>query len=149
MRAGVRLAVDVGSVRVGAARCDPDGLLATPLETLRRDDGDLDVLAAYVAELDPVEVVVGLPVALDGTEGLAAQGVRAYAAALRGALAAAGYRVTLRLVDERLSTAAAAKGLRSAGRDSRRGREVIDQAAAVEILQGALDRLRHLRLSAP
>lgn len=139
MRWGVRLGVDVGSVRVGLARCDPDGLLATPVETLQRGAGDLDAIAAHAEELEAVEIVVGLPVALDGTEGPAARAARGYAAALDETLATRGNRVPLRLVDERMTTAAATQGLRSAGRDARRGRSVIDQAAAVEILQGALD----------
>jgi putative holliday junction resolvase len=136
VRAGVRLGVDVGSVRVGVARSDPEGLLAMPLVTLRRSRTDLAELAALAAEHGAVEVVVGLPRTLAGREGTAATAATSYARRLVAALRAG---VTVRLVDERLSTVAAARDLRASGVDSRRGRRVIDQAAAVIILQGALD----------
>jgi putative Holliday junction resolvase len=136
MRAGVRVGVDVGSVRVGVAACDPAGLIATPVETLRRDrgGGDLDALARLVAEREAVEVVVGLPTTLAGQHGSAAQAAQEYAGAL-----AARVGVPVRLVDERLSTVGAERDLRASGVGSRKGRGVIDQAAAVIILQGALD----------
>lgn len=135
MRSGTRLGVDVGSVRVGVARSDPGGLLATPLVTLRRGKGDLRQLVALAAEHAAVEVVVGLPRTLAGREGVAAAAAADYAAALAERLPS----VTVRLVDERLSTVGAQRGLREVGVDTRRGRKVIDQAAAVIILQGALD----------
>lgn len=130
----MRLGVDVGSVRVGVAACDPSGLIATPVETLRRGKGDLDALVRLVAEREAVEVVVGLPTTLAGRHGSAAQAAEEYAEAL-----AARVGVPVRLVDERLSTVGAARDLRASGVDTRRGRGVIDQAAAVIILQGALD----------
>lgn len=136
MRAGVRLGVDVGSVRVGVARSDPEGLLATPLVTLRRGKSDLGDLARLAAEHEAVEVVVGLPRTLAGREGTAATAATSYARRLAARL---GADVSVRLVDERLSTVAAARELRASGIDTRRGRKVIDQAAAVIILQGALD----------
>lgn len=140
-RPGVRLGVDVGSVRVGVARTDPEGRLAVPVATLqrsRRGEEDLAALAALVADHRPLEVVVGLPVTLSGEHGPAVAAVRDYLDRLVGYLAARGLEVPVRLVDERLSTAAAAQGLRSAGRDTRRAREVIDQAAAVIIVQDAI-----------
>ncbi len=130
----MRLAVDPGAVRVGVASCDPDGLLATPVETVSRGRGDLRRLAALVAEHGAIEVVVGLPRSLSGGEGPAARGARAFARQLAGVL-----EVPVRLVDERLSTVAASRGLRESGVRGRRGRAVVDQAAAVVILQGALD----------
>jgi putative Holliday junction resolvase len=132
----VRLGVDVGSVRVGVARSDPEGLLATPLVTLHRGRTDLADLAALAAEHEAVEVVVGLPRTLAGREGTAADAATSYARRLAARLAAG---VTVRLVDERLSTVAAQRDLQASGIDTRRGRKVIDQAAAVIILQGALD----------
>ncbi|HSN06151.1 MAG TPA: Holliday junction resolvase RuvX [Candidatus Angelobacter sp.] len=141
----MRIGVDVGSVRVGVARTDPDGLLAVPVATLARPVGrsaprsDLLALADLVAEYDPLEVVVGLPLALDGTESHAAVAVRAYAGELTDLLRARGLPVPVRLLDERLTTAEATRGLQSAGRDSRSGRAVVDQAAAVIIVQHALD----------
>lgn len=138
VRPGVRLAVDVGSVRVGVAGCDPAGLLATPITVLRRDargGHDIDALAALVAEREPIEVLVGLPRSLSGKDGPAAIVAREYAAALDERIAP----VPVRLVDERMSTVQAARGLQSAGMRSRAARSVIDAAAAVVILQHALD----------
>ena len=134
VRPGVRIGVDVGSVRVGVAACDPAGLIATPVSTLSRGKGDLDALAALVAEREAVEVLVGLPTSLSGRAGPAAEAAEAYAGAL-----AARVPVPVRLVDERFSTVGAQRDLRASGVDTRRGRSVIDQAAAVIILQGALD----------
>lgn len=130
----MRLGVDVGTVRVGVAACDPAGVIATPVRTLRRGRGDLDALVALVAEREAMEVVVGLPITLAGGHGPAAVAAQAYAGAL-----ATRIPVPVRLVDERLSTVGAARDLRSSGVGSREGRSVIDQAAAVIILQGALD----------
>ena len=138
MRGGVRLGVDVGSVRVGLAVCDPSGSIASPVETLKRDRtqrSDLRRIAAEIAERDALEVVVGLPVSLSGREGPAAAAVRDYAADLAGMVAP----VPVRLVDERLSTVSAHQALTASGRSGRRHREVVDQVAAVLILQTALD----------
>jgi putative Holliday junction resolvase len=137
MRRGRRLGVDVGEARVGVASCDPDGLLATPVETVPGRDAQAAQrrLAALVAEYEPVEVVVGLPRSLGGGEGPAAARVRAFAERLARRVAP----VPVRLVDERLSTVSAARDMRAAGVSARRGRSRIDQAAAVVILQTALD----------
>ncbi|MGQ0626018.1 MAG: Holliday junction resolvase RuvX [Sporichthyaceae bacterium] len=135
MRPGVRLAIDLGSVRIGVAACDPAGILAFPLETVHRGAGDLPRLAALAAEHDVLEVLVGLPRSLSGSEGAAAAIVRAFAGELARALAPR----PIRLVDERLSTVSATRGMQAAGRSVRKGRGVIDQAAAVVFLQGALD----------
>jgi putative holliday junction resolvase len=136
VRVGVRLGVDVGSVRVGVARSDPDGLLATPLVTLRRGRTDVAELAALAEEYAAFEVVVGLPRTLADREAQAAKTATSYARRLAARL---GPSVSVRLVDERLSTVAAQRDLQANGIDTRRGRKVIDQAAAVIILQGALD----------
>jgi putative Holliday junction resolvase len=138
MRRGVRLGIDVGSVRVGVAACDPDGLIATPVATLRRGDGDLDEIARLWSDRAAIEVVVGLPRTLAGREGPAAEAAVAYAEAV----AARVGPTPVRLVDERLSTVGAQRGLRSSGVSSRKGRGVVDQAAAVIILQSALDEER-------
>jgi len=137
-RAGVRLGVDVGDARIGVACSDRDAAVATPVETVRAGRGSLARLAALAAELEAVEVVVGLPRSLSGREGPAAAKARAYA----GTLAAALAPVPVRLVDERLSTVAAERTLRDRGMAGRRGRDrraVVDQQAAVVILQTALD----------
>ncbi len=143
MRTGVRLGVDVGDVRVGVASSDPSGLLATPVETVARDlegGSDLDRVVGIVTDLSVMEVVIGLPRSLDGSEGPAAGKVRDWAQALRAALREASIENTpVRLVDERLSTVDAHRGLRESGVAGRNHREVVDQAAAVLILQTALD----------
>ncbi|MDQ1710936.1 MAG: putative pre6S rRNA nuclease [Frankiaceae bacterium] len=139
MRRGARIGVDVGSVRVGVAVSDPDGILATPVATLPRDaegGADLAALAALVAEHDAVEVVVGHPRHLSGAAGAAAREAEAYAAALADRV-----RVPVRLVDERLTTVSATRMLSDRGVRGKAQREVVDQAAAVAILQSALDAL--------
>jgi len=138
MRTGVRLGVDVGSVRVGLAASDPSGLLATPVQTLPRDPGgaaDQDAIAAEVLRRAVLEVVVGLPRSLSGQEGQAAALARDYA----GRLAVRIAPTPVRLVDERLTTVDAHRKLRDSGVAGRRQRAMVDQAAAVLILQGALD----------
>ena len=138
-RSGVRIGVDVGSVRVGVAASDPSGLLATPVRTLARDTSataaDLAELGRLVAEVEALEVVVGLPRTLAGQEGPAAVEARQYARRLAVLVAP----VSVRLVDERLTTVDAHRSLRESGVDGRRQRAVVDQAAAVLILQAALD----------
>ncbi len=142
-RTGVRVGVDVGSVRVGVAASDPSGLLATPVRTVARDQQDhpageatdLEEIAAIVTEGSAIEVVVGLPRTLAGAEGAAAHTARTYA----GRLAVRIAPVPVRLIDERLTTVDAHRSLRDSGVDGRRQRAVIDQAAAVLILQAALD----------
>ncbi len=137
VRRGVRLGIDVGDVRIGVAACDPSGLIATPVETVRRGPGDLARLRALAVEHGAVETVVGLPRSLSGGEGPAAAKVRLFASALADALAADG--IGVRLCDERLSTVSAEATLREQGRKGKRRRAVVDQAAAVVILQNALD----------
>jgi putative holliday junction resolvase len=135
VRTGIRIAVDLGSARVGVARCDPSGLLASPLATLTRGRGDADELAALVAAYDPIEVIVGLPTGLSGREGIAAKAARVFAESLAAQLAP----VPVRLVDERFTTVIAHDALRQGGRGSRERRSAVDKAAAALILQGALD----------
>ena len=140
MRSGVRVGIDVGTVRIGIATCDPSGLLATPFQTVARDARDLDEIAEIVRELGAIEVVIGLPLSMSGAEGPSARSVRDYSVTLAVRVAP----VHVRLVDERLTTVAAARGLRKAGVDGRRARAVVDQVAAAAILQAALDTERSL-----
>ena len=135
MRFGVRLGLDPGDARIGVARSDPSGFLATPVETVKRGRGDLQRIAAILAEEVAVEVVVGLPRSLSGTEGPAAAKVREFAARLARRVAP----VPVRLCDERLTTVSAEAMLRDRGRKGAKRRAVVDQAAAVVILQNALD----------
>ncbi|MEQ3549808.1 Holliday junction resolvase RuvX [Pseudonocardia nematodicida] len=137
---GRRLGIDVGAVRVGVAMCDPDGILATPVETVARDlEGGADVrrIAELVAEHDVVGVVLGLPRNLRGQDGPAAEAARVFADALR-----AGLDVPVELTDERMTTVVAARQLSGRGVKGRKQRAVVDQAAAVQILQGWLDTTR-------
>ncbi|MCP2253959.1 putative holliday junction resolvase [Prauserella aidingensis] len=134
---GRRLAVDVGSVRVGVALSDPGPMLATPLVTLARDsEGNTDIgeLAGLVAEHDVVEVIVGLPRTLADRHGSAAEIAADYARRLGERIA-----TPVRLADERLTTVTASRMLSQRGVKGKKQRAVVDQAAAVEILQAWLD----------
>lgn len=133
-RRGVRLGIDVGKARVGVARCDPDGMLAVPVETVARNDASLTRLAELAVEYEPLEFVVGLPVNMRGTDTLSTADAREFAA---GILALTG--VPVRMVDERLSTVTAHAALRSSGRTQRNSRSIVDQVAAVVLLQQAID----------
>ena len=135
MRSGVRVGVDVGEARIGLARSDPGGVLATPLETVPRGPDSLARIGQLVDELGAVEVVIGLPRSLAGGEGPAAAKVRTFAREVAEAV----HPVPVRLCDERLSTVTAEAVLREQGRKGSRRRAVVDQAAAVVILQNALD----------
>lgn len=170
---GVRIGVDVGTVRVGVAVSDPDGILATPLVTVPREaaargaastglqaretaqetasragaaeglpvPADVAEIARLAREHDAVEVVVGLPINLAGREALAARDVRSYVEILARTVDP----IPVKLADERMSTAAASRRLSERGVRGRRHRAVVDQAAAVEILQGWLDARRRRR----
>lgn len=141
---GRRLGIDVGSVRIGVACSDPDAILATPVETVRRDRGGkhLRRLAALAAEYEAVEVVVGLPRTLADRTGPSAIDAIEVADALAEVLARRVPPVPVRLADERLTTVAAQRSLRAAGVRAKEQRAVIDQAAAVAILQSWLDQRR-------
>jgi putative holliday junction resolvase len=147
---GRRLGVDVGKVRVGVAPSDPDGILATPLVTVARDrvfaeegaaadsvPADIAELVRLAGEHEAVQIVVGLPVRLNGAEGPAAIDIRAYAERLARAV-----QVPVVLTDERMSTVVATRRLAERGVRGKRQRAVVDQAAAVEILQSWLDAQR-------
>jgi putative Holliday junction resolvase len=127
---GVWLGVDVGTVRVGVARSDPRGVLASPVATLAREGGVRE-LARLVQDHEAVGVVVGLPVTLAGREGTSAALARDYAEQLARVISP----IPVELVDERLTTVAAERRLAARGVRGRARRAVVDQAAAVEILQ--------------
>jgi len=138
---GRRIGIDVGSVRIGVASCDPDGILATPVETVPRskdrglDAPDVRRIVGIVREYEAVEVIVGLPQTLRGEPGKAAKLASEFARRLRRSMP----DVPVRLADERFTTVTAARALRESGVSARGARPVIDQAAAVAILQGWLD----------
>jgi len=139
LRSGTRLAIDVGSVRIGVACSDPGGVLATPMATVRRGAGDLAEIAQLVsergAEREVIEVIVGLPTSLSGQAGRAAADARAFATQLADLIDPVG----VRLVDERFTTTLAHSALRAGGRDSKQRRFTVDKAAAALLLQSALD----------
>ncbi|MBN9214270.1 MAG: crossover junction endodeoxyribonuclease RuvA [Microbacterium sp. SCN 70-200] len=133
-RRGVRLGVDVGKARVGVARCDRDGLLAVPVETVARTDAAAARIAALATEYEAFELLVGLPVSLSGGDTASTDDARAFAAELATATG-----LPVRMVDERLSTVSAHAALRSAGRSQKSSRRIVDQVAAVVLLQQAID----------
>src|SRR5260370_21242383 len=140
LRPGVRVAVDVGSVRVGVARSDRGGVRASPLTVLASGPGAkaelvLAELARLAEQEDAIEVIVGLPTSLSGREGAAAAGARQFAADLAGRLAP----VPVRLVDERFTTTEAHDALRRGGKDSRPPRPTVHAAAPAVLLPAAPD----------
>ena len=136
MRTGVRLGVDVGKVRIGLAASDPSGYLASPVETIQRGktaDTAVQRILSIARERESLEIVVGLPLSLSGAETASTADARVFAESLAEA------EFPVRLVDERLSTVSAQGALHGAGRNTRNSRSVVDQVAAVIILQHALD----------
>ncbi|WP_288791769.1 Holliday junction resolvase RuvX [uncultured Corynebacterium sp.] len=138
---GRRLGIDVGTVRIGVASSDRDAKLATPLETVARvtgfkdrDGADIDRIIDIIDEYKIVEVVVGLPRDLKGHGSRSVKHAKEIAFRIRRRSG-----LPVRMADERLTTVAAAHALRASGVNERAGRSVIDQAAAVEILQSWLD----------
>lgn len=135
MRSGVRVGIDIGTVRIGVARSDRDGYLATPVETVDRGtENPIGQLVSVIAELDAIEVIVGLPLSLNGSHTASTEDALVMAREL-----AQNASVPVRLVDERLTTVSAHSALRAAGKKQKQTRSVIDQVAAVMILQHALD----------
>ncbi|WP_232805610.1 Holliday junction resolvase RuvX [Glycomyces xiaoerkulensis] len=145
-RRGRRLGIDLGKSRIGVAVCDADGLLATPVATVRRElrtrgdqiPNDIREITQIASEYEVVEIVVGLPVTLSGEEGLAAEHTRAWVERFADRVSP----VPVTLTDERLTTAVATRRLHEGGVRGKRKRSVVDQAAAVEILQQWLDQRR-------
>ncbi|WP_254167394.1 Holliday junction resolvase RuvX [Rothia santali] len=140
------MGVDVGNARVGLALSDPDGILATPLKTLKRNlntDSDRRVLRKLLAVHGVTEVYVGWPRTMRGGSSASTAMAEEYAAGLVAELAEDGASIPVWLVDERLSTVSAHRSLHEAGRSSRDFRSVVDQVAAVNILQQCLDALKN------
>jgi putative Holliday junction resolvase len=134
-RRGVRLGIDGGKARVGVARVDPDGMLAVPVETVPRDEASVARIVSIAAEYEPIEIVVGLPLNMQGDDTPSTADAREFAAEVGRAIP--GTRI--RMVDERLSTVTAHAALRQSGRSQKRSRGIVDQIAAVVFLQHAVD----------
>ena len=141
MLRGVRFGVDVGSVRIGVAKCDPDGMLATPLETIAAGETAIPKIIDLVMEHAPIAVYVGNPLSLNGQVTQSTIEASEFALALVSAISSHPEigEIEVRLIDERLSTVSAQRGLHEVGRTQKSSREVIDQAAAIIILEHALE----------
>ena len=133
---GVRLALDVGSVRIGVAKCDAEGLLATPLVTIASGPNAVTEVYELVQEFDVKCIYVGKPISLAGKDTASTMAALDFANLLAKQLE--NDSATVRLIDERLSTVSAQRGMLEAGRNVKQSRDAIDQAAAVVILEHAL-----------
>ena len=133
---GVRLALDIGSVRIGVAKCDSEGLLATPLVTITSGPNAVNEVCELVYEFEAKCVYVGKPISLAGKDTASTMAALDFASLL--AIQLENDSVTVRLIDERLSTVSAQRGMHEAGRTVKQSRDAIDQAAAVVILEHAL-----------
>lgn len=126
--------MDVGSVRIGVAASDPEGIMAFPVETVVAGEGDAARVALIASEREAVSIFVGLPRTLSGADGTSAAMATEFARRLAELTTA-----DVRLIDERFSTTTASRALSGAGKSARSQRQIIDQAAAVVILENALE----------
>ena len=135
MQRGRRIAFDYGDVRIGVAASDADSIICSPLITLNSSDKSLlKSIAEILLDIQPIQIFVGRPALLSGKDGAATDKAVAFADSLRGIT-----DVEVIMVDERLSTVSAARNLREAGKSARDSKESIDMAAAVGILEFAID----------
>ena len=135
MQRGRRIAFDYGDVRIGVAVSDADSIICSPLITLKATDKSLLILISEIfEEIQPVQIFVGKPALLSGKDGIATDKALAFAALLRGIT-----DVEIVMVDERLSTVTAARNLRDSGKNAKESKASIDMAAAVGILEFAID----------
>lgn len=135
MQRGRRIAFDYGDVRIGVAISDADSILCSPLTTLQATDKKLEVrLTELIDEYQPVHIYVGRPALLSGDDGIASEKAIAFAKRLKLITT-----VPIELVDERLSTVSAARNLRESGKNAKQAKTSIDMAAAVAILEFALE----------
>ena len=126
------LGIDHGDARIGLAITDPLGILAHPLETIHvKQTPPLERISEIIAQRDVKQIVVGLPLRMDGTEGSAADKIRNFTEELSTNL---NVPLPIHFVDERLTTVTAAEKLHAAGKNAKKQKNIIDQAAAVEIL---------------
>lgn len=133
-RFGRRIAFDYGDVRIGVAICDPDGMLATPLDVLlSKDPALIESIRALIEEYEPTKLYIGRPKQLSGADSVAVDKASAFAEKLTAA-----FDIEISMVDERLSTVSAARSLREAGVDTKSAKSKIDSAAAVAILEQGL-----------
>ena len=135
MQRGRRIAFDYGDVRIGVATSDADSIICSPLTTLKSSDKSLlKSIAEIFLEIQPIQIFVGRPALLSGKDGVATDKAVAFADVLRGIT-----EIEVIMIDERLSTVSAARNLREAGKSAKDSKDSIDMAAAVGILEFALD----------
>ena len=135
MQRGRRIAFDYGDVRIGVAVSDPDSILSSPLTTLKATDKNLSSqISQIITEIEPITIYVGRPALLSGNDGAATDKALEFAALL-----ATITQVPVEMIDERMSTISAARNLREAGRSAKESKDAIDMAAAVAILEFAID----------
>ena len=135
MLRGRRIAFDYGDVRIGVAVSDPDSILSSPLTTLKATDKSLlKQISEILADIEPVAIYVGRPALLSGIDGSATEKATQF-----GAVLSTITQVPIEMIDERMSTVSAARNLREAGRNARDSKDAIDMAAAVAILDFALE----------
>lgn len=142
-RSGTRVCFDVGSVRVGVAKCDRDQMLAVPVLTLANDESLIQAAMQLILDLEPGAIYVGLPINLKGQVTASTQAALDFAQALSSSLLKTSFMGEVRLIDERLSTASALSSLRDSGRTTKDSRGIVDQVAAVEILEFAMSLEKH------
>ena len=135
MQRGRRIAFDYGDVRIGVATSDADSIICSPLTTLKSSDKSLlKSIAEIFLEIQPIQIFVGRPALLSGKDGVATDKAVAFADVLRGIT-----EIEVIMIDERLSTVSAARNLREAGKSAKDSKDSIDMAAAVGILELAID----------
>ena len=135
MQRGRRIAFDFGDVRIGVATSDADSIICSPLTTLKSSDKSLlKSITEIFLEIQPIQIFVGRPALLNGKDGAATEKAVAFADLLRGIT-----DIEVIMVDERLSTVSAARNLRESGRNAKDSKDAIDMAAAVGILEFAID----------
>jgi len=135
MQRGRRIAFDYGDVRIGVATSDADSIICSPLTTLKSSDKSLlKSIAEIFLEIQPIQIFVGRPALLSGKDGAATDKAIAFADVLRGIT-----EIEVIMIDERLSTVSAARNLREAGKSAKDSKDSIDMAAAVGILEFAID----------
>lgn len=126
------LGIDHGEARIGLAITDPIGILAHPLETIHvKQTEPIERINQLIAQRQVKQIIIGLPYRMDGSEGTAAEKIRDFSEKLRESLSAP---LPIHFIDERLTTVSAAAKLHAAGKNSKKQKNLIDQAAAVEIL---------------
>ncbi len=135
MQRGRRIAFDYGDVRIGVAASDADSIICSPLTTLKSSDKSLlKSITEIFLEIQPIQIFVGRPALLSGKDGAATDKAIAFAELLRGIT-----DIEVIMVDERLSTVSAARNLRESGKNAKDAKNSIDMAAAVGILEFAID----------